>query len=203
MTVTKHRIVALTGGIGSGKSTVARLFAERGARVIDADVLARRVVLPGQPALEQIRKLFGSAVITDEGSLNRSALAAIIFSDPAKRQALETILHPRIRDAFNQELATATTAKLTVYDVPLFFESQNPHSEISGVIVVFAPQELCITRIMQRDGISHEEALQRIRSQIPLEQKVARADWVIENSASLDALGPQVEKIYNELIKAC
>lgn len=202
MTKPFHRTIALTGGIGSGKSTVASLFEKRGARLIDADQLARQVVMPGAPALGEIQMLFGDAVLRADGSLDRKALARIIFADPEKRAGLEQILHPRINRAFKEQLAAATEAPVTIYVVPLFFESTNPYPEISGVIVVKASRETCLARIMERDQLSAEEAELRLRAQLPIEQKAARADWVITNESTPEALGPQVERIYKELIKS-
>ena len=202
MKTTQSQAVALTGGIGTGKSFVARIFESMGARIIDADLLARQVVEPGTPALAEIEQLFGRQVLLADGSLKREALATIIFADRDKRRQLEDILHPRIRTAFSTVLNHQTTAPLTLYVVPLYFESRRPFPEISSVIVVTAPEEICISRVMQRDKLTREQALQRVHSQLPLAEKEARANWVIHNDSTREALIPQVEKLYGELTKA-
>lgn len=199
------RVIALSGGIGSGKSAVAELFRAHGVPIIDADVLARDVVSPGEPALAEILATFGPAIMNLDGTLNRRALASVIFSDTQKRKQLEDILHPRIRSAFTRKLLSFdnSPAPFVIYVMPLFFEAENAHPELEKVIVVWAPEELCITRVMNRDRLNRDDALLRVRAQLPIDEKSKRADWVIKNDGDESALPAQVEKVYSEIIKLC
>lgn len=180
---------ALTGGIASGKSTVARLFAEWGVPVIDADQIARSVVQPGTPALAAIVARFGSAICAADGSLNRAALAQLVFSDPNERAALNAIVHPVVQREVlvrrNQLKAQGT--QLACYDVPLLFET-GQEEKYRPVVVVTADDKLRVERLIARDGLDRAAAELRLSSQMPLDQKVARAEFVVVNNGSLAEL---------------
>lgn len=191
-------ILGLTGGIACGKSTVARMLVSRGARLVDADQIAREVVLPGSPALDEIASRFGPGVIQADGTLHRKKLGEIIFRDPEARKALESITHPRIRAIMRERMERyhrEHPSGLVVVDVPLLYES-GLDKMFEEVMVVYIPQELQIERLMQRDGLSREQAESRIRSQMPIEEKKRRADYVIDNSGDLAETEAQVEEFW-------
>ncbi|MCE9537359.1 MAG: dephospho-CoA kinase [Nitrospirae bacterium] len=194
-------LVGLTGGVATGKSTVAKMFKQCGAVVIDADQLAREVVEPGKPAWREIVTLFGKAVLNPDRSLNRQALGAIIFRHPAKRHALETIIHPRV--AREQARLTRQAARIdphavVIYDVPLLFEA-GIDKRVDQTIVVTADRATQISRIKKRNGLSGAEALRRIRSQMPLVKKVRRADQVLRGTLPRSALRKQVGQLFKNL----
>ena len=191
------RVLGLTGGIGSGKSMVAQIFARLGAVVIDADQLAREVVEPGQPALQEIATAFGRDVLLSDGRLDRSKLAGIIFADPAARARLDAITHPRIRARMDEEIkARRSGPGVLIVDIPLLYENDRTHS-VERVIVVWVDPQTQLRRIRRRDGLSAEAARQRISAQMPLDAKRARADHVIDNSGSRADTRSQVEAIYH------
>jgi len=191
------RVLGLTGGIGSGKSMVAQMFARLGAIVIDADQLAREVVEPGQPALEEIAATFGRDVLLPDGRLDRAKLAGIIFADPIERAKLDAITHPRIRARMDEEIkARRSGPGVLIVDIPLLYENDRSYS-VERVIVVWVDPQTQLRRIRQRDGLSTEAAGQRIAAQMPLEAKRARADHVIDNSGRREDTRRQVEAIYH------
>jgi dephospho-CoA kinase len=193
------RLVGLTGGIGSGKSTVSEMFRALGATVIDADQVAREVVRPGQVALEEVARRFPGTV-DRQGQLDRAALAARIFSDPAERAALNAILHPRIQ-AEVQRRSTALAAAGTetvLYDAALLIEN-GLHHGMDAVVVVWVPQELQRDRLMARDALSEAEAQARIAAQAPLDAKRAVATWVVDNAGSREQTREQVAAIWKAL----
>ena len=195
-------IVGLTGGIGSGKSTVSRMLADRGAVIIDADRLAREAVAPGSPGLKAIVERFGEMYLTSEGELDRRKLGRTVFSDPKALAALNGIVHPEVARLQQQEYEAALSAgaRLVVYDVPLLFE--NGLDEVyRPVIVVSVRPEVQRARIKARDGLSDDEIEDRIRAQLPLEQKVARADHIIDNNGDLAATERQVDAVFAALTK--
>ncbi len=190
------RVLGLTGGIGSGKSMVAQMFARLGAVVIDADQLAREVVEPGQPALQEIAATFGSDVLLPDGRLDRPKLAGIIFADAAERAKLDAITHPRIRARMDEEIkARRSGPGVLIADIPLLYENDRTQT-VEKVIVVWVDPKTQLLRIRQRDGLSADAARQRIDAQMPLDAKRARADHVIDNSGSRDDTRAQVEAIY-------
>lgn len=193
-------IVGLTGGIACGKSTVSRMLAECGAAVVDADRIAREVVRPGMPALDEIREAFGSEVLTPEGELDRKRLGSIVFADPEARRRLEGITHPRIRAEMQRQMAEWNgndPDKLVVADIPLLFESGlDKHYDFEEIIVVYIPRELQIERLTERDGISRADAERRLAAQWPIEEKRSRADVVIDNSGTLAETERQVKAYY-------
>ena len=197
----KLLVIGLTGGIATGKSTVAGRLKELGAPVIDADRLAREVVEPGQPALAEIAKAFGNEVLQPDGSLDRARLGAIIFSDAAKRRRLEEIVHPPIRqrmEACIDALRKEGASPVVICDIPLLFESKESMRFVDKVAVVYATKEQQLARLMQRNGLSLEEAKARIEAQIPIEQKVERADYVIDNSKEHEETIAQVDRLWEE-----
>jgi dephospho-CoA kinase len=191
------RVLGLTGGIGSGKSMVAQMFARLGAVVIDADQLAREVVEPGQPALQEIVATFGRDMLLPDGRLDRPKLARIIFADPVERAKLDAITHPRIRARMDEEIkARRSGPGVLIVDIPLLYEN-NRMNQVERVIVVWVDPQTQVRRIRQRDGLSAEAARQRIAAQMPLEAKRARADHVIDNSGTKEDTRRQVEAIYH------
>jgi dephospho-CoA kinase len=189
-------VLGLTGGIGSGKSMVAQMFAELGAVVIDADQLAREVVEPGQPALQEIASTFGPDVLLPDGRVDRPKLASIIFSDPAERAKLDAITHPRIHERMEAQIkARRSGPGVLIVDIPLLYENERTNM-VETVIVVWVDAQTQLQRTRQRDGISAEAARQRITAQMPLDAKRARADHVIDNRGSRDETQRQVEAIY-------
>jgi dephospho-CoA kinase len=189
------RLLGLTGGIGSGKSTVAGMLAARGAAVIDADLLAREVVEPGTPALAEIAAEFGPSVLQPDGSLDRAALGAIVFADEARRLRLNAITHPRVGELMGRRVAAAlaSPAPLVVVDVPLLFEGER-QGTFEGVMLVWVPAATQLQRLIERDGWSEDEARQRMAAQMPIDDKRALATWVIDNSASIADTERQVEE---------
>jgi dephospho-CoA kinase len=196
------RVVGLTGGIASGKSTVARMLGELGARIVDADQVAREVVEPGQPAYRDIVEAFGGGVLQADGSLDRKRLGAIVFADAEQRQRLNAITHPRIAAATQQKMAAFAAAgeALAVYEAALLVEN-GLHHALGGLIVVACSEAEQVARIMRRDGLSEDEAERRVRAQAPLADKVAAANWVIDTSGPLENTRAQVEKVWTEIRK--
>ena len=195
------RILGLTGGIASGKSTVSGLFRELGARVICADDLARQVVCPGAPALDEVARTFGDEYITSDGELNRPRMGELVFADPDARRRLEAILHPRIRQAFADQVAgflQADPKAIVVYDAPLLLEV-NADREVAKVVLVQVPRAVQIDRLMSRDNLSREQAVQRIDAQMSPELRRARADEVLDGQASLDVLRTRLKEIMRSL----
>jgi len=174
--------VALTGGIASGKTLISNEFASLGVPVIDTDVIARQIVEPGQPALVEIKDLFGSGVIADDGRLKRSALRSVIFSDPDARRKLEAILHPRIRQEAISAIARVTYA-YCILVIPLLAESGG-YPNVSRILLVDVEPEVQISRLMARDGISETQAEQALASQASRSQRIAIADDILDNSGS-------------------
>lgn len=197
-------LIGLTGVLASGKSTVAEVLAERGAHVIDADELARKVVEPGTPGLEEIRKVFGDSVIGVDGRLDRKALAGLVFEDDAKRRELEGIVHPRVGEAMaerieaiREEEGRGEDEPVIVLNVPLLLEA-GLDAMVDRVVVVRALEEQSIARAQARNGMSEDEARRRLAAQWPLGRKLTRADDIIDNSGPLEATRLQAIRLYNE-----
>jgi len=188
------RIVGLTGGIASGKSTVAGLLETLGACIIDADKLAREVVKPGNPAWQEIIDWFGPDILLPDDSLNRERLAQIVFGDSQARAKLEAITHPEIRRRVEQALAAAKDrgVKVVVLDIPLLFEVGWTEL-IDEIWVVYVDQDTQVERLMDRDGVTREAALMRIHSQMCLEEKARLAKVVVDNSKDVETTKKQVE----------
>jgi len=193
------RIWGLTGNIGSGKTTVGRMLSTRGIPVVDADQVAREVVEPGRPALREIASRFPGALLPD-GSLDRKALAARVFADPADREALNRIVHPRIAEEVAGRMAALAAAgeKIAVYEAALIVEN-GLQQGLDGLIVVSAPPETQIARLRLREGMSEGEARARIASQLTQVEKTRHATVVIDNSGSEAELSEKVERLVSRL----
>lgn len=194
-------VAGLTGGIATGKSTVSALFASFGAAVIDADLIAREVVACGSPAWEKIVEHFGTGVLRQDGELDRERLGGIIFSDAAQKDVLNRIVHPEVfreMDRRIRKLGEENRAKVVICDVPLLIET-GMHRGFDEVILVYVPEPLQIRRLMDRDGISRDEALRKVRAQMPIEEKRAYATIVIDNSASREETAGKTLQVYQYL----
>ena len=190
--------VGLTGGIASGKSSVARMLAELGAVVIDADLLAREVVAQGTRGLGDVVRAFGPGVLTPEGDLDRPALGAIVFRDEEKRRQLEAIIHPLVRARSAQIEAAADPEALVVHDIPLLAESGMAEA-FDAVIVVDAPPETQVERMLRDRGWTPADAESRIAAQASREDRLAIATHVVDNTGSLEDLRARVAEVYAEL----
>ena len=192
-------LVGLTGGIGSGKSTVARLLEKRGAVVFDADLLAREAVEPGTPGHAAVIERFGADVLAPGGELDREALASIVFADPAARRDLEQIVHPEVRRLFAEgSEAYRDTDRVVVFSAPLLVET-GMHTAFEVLVVVSATVATQIERLMHQRGMSEPSIRARIDAQAPLEDKAAAADFLVDNEGSLDELESQVDRLWNDL----
>ncbi len=194
-------LVGLTGGIGSGKSTVAKLLADRGVVVVDADVLAREAVEPGTPGFEQVVKRFGSELVdlATGGVLDRKKLAEIVFADEGARKDLEAIIHPEVGRLLLEEVARyRETDRIVVFDAPLIVEGGFGDG-LDALIVVTAPREEQIARLIRDRGMAEDEASARIAAQSSQEEKLARATHVVRNEGSMDELDGQVQEIWEDL----
>jgi dephospho-CoA kinase len=190
-------MIGLTGGIGSGKSTVAASLARRGAIVIDADAIAREVVEPGMPALAKLVERFGADILRPDGSLDRPALAEKAFVSDETRKDLEGITHPAIGAEFIRRVSEAPQDAVLVHDVPLLVEA-NRAGDYAGVIVVDAPVEVRLSRLVGR-GVARDDAERRIALQASDEERRKVATWWVDNAGDLDALEKQVEAIWTDL----
>jgi dephospho-CoA kinase len=191
--------VGLTGGIGSGKSTVADCFAAHGVPVIDTDVIARDLTAPGGAALEAIRAVFGEAFIQADGTLDRAALRRRVFADGAARRQLEAILHPRIRQLVGQMLATLT-APYALIVIPLLVETGGYRDVLSRVLVVDCPEDVQIARVTARSGLSRDEIKAILAAQAGRAERLAVADDIIVNAASLEALRGEVAALHQRYL---
>ncbi|SNB48005.1 dephospho-CoA kinase [Geobacter sp. DSM 9736] len=191
------RIIGLTGGIASGKSTVARIFEQLGAVVIDADQLSREAVMPGRPAYDAIVAEFGPTVLCADGTIDRKALGCVVFADAAARSRLEKITHPAIRQLAEEKLAELreVPVPLVIYMAPLLIEA-GAASRVDEIWVVFVDRETQITRLMARDGITREEALLRVGAQMPMEEKRTYGKAVIDNSGTREETELQVRRLW-------
>lgn len=195
--------IGLTGGIASGKTVVAQMLRDLGAVMLDADAAAREVTAPGGPAFPDIVRAFGEAIVGPDGTLDRGALAARIFGDARARQRLNAITHPHIRRRMLEELARVEAApggEIIILDIPLLLDTTDGREyDLDGVVVVFADAETRVRRLAARDGLTPDDALRRIASQVPLEEKAARADWVIDNQGPLEETRRQVNELWTTL----
>jgi len=189
------KVFGLTGGIGMGKSVAARFLEERGVKVVDTDTLARQLVEPGRPALAEIQEVFGQNVVAPDGQLRRDALAQIVFTDPATRRKLESILHPRIRECWLAQLETwrKENRTLAVVVIPLLFET-NAESHFDKTVCIACSAANQRRRLLER-GWTPDQIQQRVAAQWPIGQKIARADFVVWTDGSLEVLAQQIERI--------
>jgi dephospho-CoA kinase len=196
-------LVGLTGGVATGKSTVSAMFRALGCVVIDADQIARQVVEPGAPAWDQIVAAFGRGILEPDGRIDRKALGALVFGDPAARRRLESFTHPEIRARVRArlgELRAEGFEGVVIFDAPVMIESGG-YRDVDRLVVVTAGEPAQLARQQERDGLSREDATRRVRSQLPLAEKVRLADYVIDNSGALSATTARVGEVYRELLR--
>lgn len=196
-------LVGLTGNIGSGKSTVAQLLSERGATIIDADVLARRAVEVGTPAYQKIVERWGTSILAADGTLDRAALRRIVFTDQAQLEYLNSVVHPeveRMRSVLVEQ-ARARGDRLVVCDIPLLFERRLTEG-YDKIVLVDAPRPVRMERLVRERGLRETEAMDMIVAQMPAELKRARADFVIDNDSSLGQLDQRVAEVWTSLMSA-
>lgn len=196
------RHLALTGGIGSGKSTVAQFFADRGATIIDADAISRSLMEPGQQVLADVVATFGDHVLDESGRLNRQALADIVFNDDDARHRLNALVHPAVREESKLQLKAAMEADpdnaVIIQDIPLLVETGQAE-KFDGVIVVYTEMDTRLQRLVKARGMATDDARARIAAQATDEQRSAVADWMIDNSGSLENTEAQVAAVWEEL----
>jgi dephospho-CoA kinase len=194
------RLIGLTGNIASGKSSVADLFAERGATIIDADVLAREAVMKGSPALEAIVERWGKGILDVDGNLDRAALRHRVFQDQSDLDALNAIVHPEVQRRRSQEVSAARARgdKVIVCVIPLLFE-RHLADDFDTIVLVDAPRSIRLDRIVRDRGIDEAEAMKMIASQMPADLKRARADYVIENAGTREDLETEVDRVWQEI----
>ncbi len=197
------KVLGLTGNIASGKSTVARMLEGMGARIIDADLIAREVVEPEKPAWVDIVKKFGPGILGPDGSIDRRRLGEIVFGDESKRRLLMDITHPRIKETVRERLAEfkEENAPVVVVEAALIVEKGGLREFIDGLIVVTADEESQIERLVKRSGHTREEALARIGSQMPAGEKALHADYLIDNSGTKEETEAEVKKLWEEIIR--
>jgi dephospho-CoA kinase len=194
-------VVGLTGGIGSGKSTAAGLFAELGAAVTDTDIIARMLTEPDHPLVEVIASAFGTQYLTPDGALDRAALRRLVFNDAAAKQTLENILHPPIREAVAAELEQPTSAPYRIVVVPLLYETGAYADLVQRTLVVDCPEQLQIQRTMARSALTETEVRAMMAQQLPRALRLARADDVIVNDSDLENLAAQVREMHKKYIR--
>ncbi|MGZ7445173.1 dephospho-CoA kinase [Paenibacillus sp. TH7-28] len=192
--------IGLTGGIATGKSTVSRMLVRKGAVLIDADVIAREIMEPGHPVLAAVAERFGQAVLHPDGTLNRKKLGEIVFASPEERKALENLTHPAIRAEMRKrmaELEAEDPRRLVVADIPLLYES-GLERLYERIMVVYVPRDVQLSRLMERDVLSREEAERRLNAQMDIELKKERADILIDNSRGLDETERQIDGFWRD-----
>ena len=195
------KIIGLTGNIACGKSTVAAIFKELGATLIDADKVARDIVGKGNPALKKIIKHFGNEILNKDGTLNREKLGSKVFNDKNQRQILNDITHPEIFKEINNliEKYRSEGKRIVIIEATLIIEREKLKKIIDKLIVVSTSKDIQIKRLKDRDGFSKEQAILRINSQIPIEEKIKHADYVIHNDSDISNIKNQVETIWKDL----
>jgi dephospho-CoA kinase len=195
--------IGLTGGIGSGKSAVARLLAAKGAAVIDADEIAREVVAPGGMAYEEVVRRFGDRVVTGDGSIDRAALGAIVFADEGARRELNAVVHPAVGAVMGERIAAAAVdSEVVVLDIPLLVEAGGrSRYQVAGVLVVDAPLDIARERLVRLRGMSEDEVSARMAAQATREQRLAVADFVILNMGTMDELEAMTERAWDWIQK--
>ena len=192
--------IGLTGGIGSGKSAVGKLFESRGISVIDADALAHALTAPGGAAIEAIASTFGASMIAPNGAMDRAQMRELVFKDPAQRQRLEAILHPLIRTQ-TEAAAQATTSAYVILMIPLLVEGGDPRKRVKRVLVVDCAEATQIARVMQRNSFAEEQVRAIMANQASRAARLAQADDVIDNDGGLDALTPQVDALHQRYLQ--
>jgi dephospho-CoA kinase len=200
--VRRFLLVGLTGGLATGKSTVSAMFAHLGARVIDADLLAREVVMPGQPAHAEVVREFGPEVLDPDGGLDRKRLGAIVFADPERRRRLEAITHPAIRRRQQRLLSVLEEEAfegIVIWDAALLIESSGARA-VDRLVVVVTDPDTEVRRLVARDGLAEPEARARIATQMPVAEKARLAHYVVDNSGSRGETERQVREVYRRLL---
>ncbi len=192
------QLIGLTGGIGTGKSTVSEYLMKMGYKVIDADKISREIVEPNSETLKEIAKVFGEEILLEDGSLNRNRLADIVFTNPDKKVLLDRIMHAKIIDIIMKRAKSYDKEKVVFLDVPLLYET-NMDQLVDKVWLVDADIEARISRIMNRDELTREQVIDRINNQMSQAKKIKKADIVIDNSGDKSALYKQINKILNEI----
>ena len=191
------KLIGLTGGIGSGKSSVSSLLAERGAVVVDADAITRRLQQPGEPVFDAIVARFGPDVVAADGTLDRPRLASIVFGDADALAELNRLVHPAVGVAIAEAIAAhAGTGAVVVLDVPLLVESKSPRTDLAGLLVVDCPVDVAVRRLVEHRGMDEADARSRIARQASREERLARADHVIDNSGPAEALPALVRRAW-------
>ena len=196
-------LLGVTGGIATGKSTVARLLEEKGAPLVDFDELSRAVVEPGKEAWQEIVSFFGEEVLLPDRTLNRRKVSEIVFRDPAKRKRLESITHPRIHEEFRARVSAITSrdpGAIIQAAIPLLIET-NLQSLFDKILLVYTPREVQIRRLMDRDRIPEGMALSILAAQMPIEEKKAYADYIVDNSGPLEETASQVDEVWRDLLE--
>jgi len=194
-------LAGLTGGMGSGKTTVGKLFQSLGAYVLDADEICRSLVEPGKPAWQETVDLLGNGVLRDDQTLDRRKVADIVFNDPEKKKSLEAILHPRVMEkeqAIYKDIMKDDPGALVIIDAALLIESEN-YRKVDKVIVIACDKETQLHRIMAKNTFSREDTQRRLQQQMPLEEKIKFADYVLYNDSGLPELEEKVEALFHQL----
>ncbi len=192
------RLIGLTGGIGTGKTAVSRYLAHTyNVPVLDADIYSRDAVKPGSPILKAIFAHYGESIQSPDGTLNRQRLGEIIFNNPPEKQWLESQIHPYVRQCFESQIQQLDRSNILLV-IPLLFEA-NMTDLVTEIWVVFCEPQIQINRLIQRDGLTQEQAITRIKNQLPLEKKIAAADVVLDNSSDLDNLYSQVDSAFQKM----
>ncbi len=193
-------LVGLTGGIGAGKSTVSSMLAERGAVIVDADAIVRELQAPGAPVFAAMVDRFGPTIVADDGTLDRAAVAAVVFNDPEALKDLNAIVHPAVNTEIRQRIqAELAGDRIVVLDIPLLVEGVKdgkPRYPVSAVIVVDTPVEVAVERLVRFRGLGEDDARARIGRQVSREQRLALADRVVDNAGSPEALAPQIDELW-------
>lgn len=187
----------LTGGIGSGKSSVAERLVARGAGLVDADATVKQLQRPGEPVFTAMVEHFGAGIVGADGELDRPAIAAIVFSDEEQLKALNEIVHPAVRTSMQEQRdALAEHHQVVILDIPLLIESERAHTDLAGIIVVDVPVEQAIERLVTHRGFTEADATARIASQVSRDERLAKADFVVENQGTLADLDAEVERCW-------
>ncbi|RLB04142.1 MAG: dephospho-CoA kinase [Deltaproteobacteria bacterium] len=194
--------IGLTGGIATGKSTVAKMFEEKGATLINLDQIAHKAISPGKQAWKKIREIFGDSVLQPDKSINREKLAKIVFQNKEQLKKLEEIIHPEVIKMWQEKIETISREKpktILISEIPLLFEKKLAYN-FDATVLVYAPPQIQISRIMERDGITREEAEKRLAAQLPIDEKVSLATYAIYNDGSLEKTRQQVEQLWDKLV---
>ncbi len=195
--------IGLTGGIATGKSTVAKMFQGKGAKLINLDKIAHEVMEPNTSAWKKIIATFGERILLPDNTVDRIKLGKIVFSDPEKLRKLEKIIHPAVLERWREKVARISKeapGSIIISEVPLLFE-KNLHCSFDATILVYAPPSVQIKRLIDRDSITPDEANRRLQAQIPIDEKLSLATWIIYNDSTLEKTRKQVDSLWNKLLE--